>query len=326
LTEQRRTKYDIYADIVDSISRKGVCSITRVSYASNLPIDRAKKSLELLVSHGFIREIEMGDRKQYGTTKWGLEYLETYRRMQRFFAALSEPVTVHIPKAALPDRISTGYSGLDDLLFGGIPEHYAVVLDSPSCNEKDLLVKRFLEVGAQSGEATLHVTTNPGETKTLPEKFKSSFYLLLCNPQADIMMRSSPNIFKCKGIENLNEINIALAGVFRRLEGKSKQPRRACIEIISDILLQHHAVQTRKWLASLLPELKSKGFTTLAAINSYMHSPEEVQAIVGLFEGEISLYEKESSEGPEKFLRIKKMLGQRYVEHEMPFGKEESQK
>jgi predicted transcriptional regulator len=108
LSEQRRTKYDIYADIVDVISRKGVCSITRMSYGSNLPIDRAKKSLELLVSHGFIKEIDVGGRKQYGATKWGLEYLETYRRMQKFFAALRESVTVHIPKAALPGRISTG--------------------------------------------------------------------------------------------------------------------------------------------------------------------------------------------------------------------------
>ena len=325
MSEQRRTKYDIYADIVDAISRKGVCSITRVSYASNLPIDRAKKSLELLVSHGFIKEIDIGDRKQYGATKWGLEYLEIYRRMQRFFAALREPVTVHIPQTALPGRISTGYGGLDDLLFGGVPQNSAVVLSSPSCDEKEFLVKRFLEAGAESGEATLYVTTNPGEAKNLAEKFQSSFYLLLCNPRADIIMRSSSNVFKCKGIENLNDINIALAGVLRRLDGKSA-PRRACIEIISDILLLHHAVQTRKWLDSLLPELKSKGFTTLAAMNPHMHSPEEVQAIVGLFEGEISLYEKESSEETEKFLRIKKMLNHRYVEHEMPFGRKGFQK
>jgi KaiC/GvpD/RAD55 family RecA-like ATPase len=297
-----------------------------VSYASNLPIDRAKKSLELLVSHGFIKEIDVGGRKQYGAAKWGLEYLETYRRMQRFFAALREPVTVNIPKAALPGRISTGYGGLDDLLFGGIPEDYAVVLCSPSCDEQDSLVKRFLEVGAENGEATLYVTTNPGEAKNLAEKFQSSFYLVLCNPQADIIMRSLSNVFKCNGIENLNEISIAIAGVFRRLDGKSERPRRACVEIVSDILLAHHAVQTRKWLDSLLPELKSRGFTTLAVMNPYMHSPEEVQAIVGLFEGEISLYEKESTEGPEKFLRIKKMLNHRYVEHEMPFGREESQK
>ncbi|NIQ06065.1 MAG: transcriptional regulator, partial [Candidatus Korarchaeota archaeon] len=54
--ERRRTRYDIYADIIEIIARKGVCSLTRVSYGSNLPVDRAKKTLEFLVSHGFIRE------------------------------------------------------------------------------------------------------------------------------------------------------------------------------------------------------------------------------------------------------------------------------
>ena len=276
------------------ISRKGVCSITRVSYASNLPIDRAKKSLELLVSHGFIKEIDVGGRKQYGATKWGLEYLETYRRMQRFFAALREPVTVHIPKAALPGRISTGYGGLDDLLFGGIPEDYAVVLSSPSCNEQDFLVKKFLEVGAENGEATLYVTTNPGEAKNHAEKFQSSFYLLLCNPQADVIMRSLSNVFKCQGIENLTEVNIALAGVFRRLDGKSERPRRACIEIVSDVLLQHEALHTRRWLYALIPQLKSKGFTVLAAIDPEMHLSKDVHAVLDIFDGEISIYEKET--------------------------------
>jgi predicted transcriptional regulator/KaiC/GvpD/RAD55 family RecA-like ATPase len=326
LSDQRRTKYDIYADIVDVVSRRGLSSITRMSYGSNLPIDRAKKTLELLVSHGFIKEIDVGGHKQYGATKWGLEYLETYRRMQKFFAALRETVTVNIPKEALSGLTSTGYGALDNMLFGGIPEDYAIVLSSPSCDENDFLVKRFLEVGAENGETTLYVTTNLGKTKNLAEKFKSNFYLLLCNPQADVIAKSLSNVFKCNGIENLNEINIVLAGIFRRLDGESKKPKRACIEIISDILLAHHAVQTRKWLDSLLPGLESRGFTTMAVMNPYMHSPEEVQAVVGLFEGEISLYEKESSGGPEKYLRVKKMLNHRYVEHELPFGREEFQK
>lgn len=86
--ERRRTKYDIYADIVEIIARKGMCSLTRVSYGANMPVDRAKKELEFLVSHGFINELMVGDSKKYRTTKWGLEYLETFKRMRKFFAAL----------------------------------------------------------------------------------------------------------------------------------------------------------------------------------------------------------------------------------------------
>lgn len=89
-SEQRRTKYDIYANIVEIIARKGLCSLTRVSYGANMPVDRTKKILTLLVSHGFVREIVVNDSKKYRATKWGLEYLETFKRMRKFFAALEE--------------------------------------------------------------------------------------------------------------------------------------------------------------------------------------------------------------------------------------------
>lgn len=88
--DRRRTKYDIYADIIEIIARKGLCSLTRVSYGANMPVDRAKKELNFLISHGFINEINFDNTKKYRTTKWGLEYLETFKRMRKFFAALKE--------------------------------------------------------------------------------------------------------------------------------------------------------------------------------------------------------------------------------------------
>lgn len=49
-----------------------------------------KKVLNFLISHGFIKELIVGDSKKYGATKWGLEYLETFKRMRKFFAALEK--------------------------------------------------------------------------------------------------------------------------------------------------------------------------------------------------------------------------------------------
>jgi len=88
--ERKRTKYDIYADIIETIAKKNLCSLTRISYGANMPVDRAKKTVNFLVSHGFITEITVDDRKKYRATKWGLEYLETFKRMRKFFAALEE--------------------------------------------------------------------------------------------------------------------------------------------------------------------------------------------------------------------------------------------
>ncbi len=232
-----------------------------------------------------------------------------------------EPITINISETVLPGRVSTGYKDLDSLLLGGIPENYAVILTSPSCDEKDLLIKRFLETGLKKSQITFHVTIEASGVKALAEENQSSFYLFICNPQADKIIESLPNVFKLKGVENLTGISIALTKAFRRLDTSISGPRRACLEIISDVLLQHRAVRTRRWLTDLITELKSRGFTTLAVLNPQMHSSQEVHAILGLFDGEINIYEKELEKGLEKFLKIKKMYDQRYLESELPLRK-----
>ena len=237
-----------------------------------------------------------------------------------------EPVTISISEIILAGRVSTGYKDLDSLLLGGIPENYAVILTSPSCDEKDLLIKRFLETGPKNGQITFHVTIEASGVKALAEENQSSFYLFTCNPQAGKIIKSLPNVFRLKGVENLTDISIALTKAFRRLDTFVSGPRRACIEIISDVLLQHRAVKTRRWLNDLITELKSKGFTTLAVMNPKMHSPQEVHAILGLFDGEINIYEKESEKGLEKFLKIKKMYNQKYLESELPLRRQRLKK
>jgi len=224
--------------------------------------------------------------------------------------------------SVLPNRIRTEYEDLDNLLFGGIPQDYAVILEAPSCDERELLIKSFLEAGAKEGQITFYVTVEASEGKALAEQFQSNFYLFVCNPQADTIIKTLPNVFKLRGVENLTDINIALTSAFRKLDMSLRAPRRACIEIISDVLLQHHAVLIRRWLTALIPELKSRGFTTLAVMNPYMHPSQEVQAIQDIFDGEISIYEKETEKGLEKLLRIKKMVNQRYLDNELVIKKE----
>jgi KaiC/GvpD/RAD55 family RecA-like ATPase len=217
---------------------------------------------------------------------------------------------------------STGFKPLDDLLLGGIPENYAIILLSKSCDEKDLLIQKFLRAGIDNGEITFYVTTELVGIKDLTRDPQENLYMFICNPQAEAVVEKSPNVSILKSVENLTEINIALTSSFRKL-GAKKASRRACIEIVSDVLLQHRAVQTRRWLAGLLPELKSEGFTTLMVMNPQMHTPEEVQAILGLYEGEISINETKNQKGTRRFLRINKMYNQRYLENEMPLEKEE---
>ena len=447
---KRRTKYEIYAELLDIVARRGSCRLTRASYGANLPVDRAKKTMTFLASRGFLKEERVEDSSTYRITKRGLEFIDTFRQMRKLFAALDEravptqpeakepyergklrrqvgaqiraittelkvdkkidfeleihnpmqepifltevmdfpppgleliskpsycsfegtylkmnkkriepvtaekigislktakegtyvlkarilfedqtgsqqlcelePTTIDVSGIDVTRRISTGYKDLDNLLLGGIPENYAVILTSISSDERDLLIRKFLDAGVTNGQTTFYVTVEASDVEHLVENYPSLFHLFICNPQAATMARSSPNVYRLKGVENLTDINIALTSAFRTLD-QSIEPRRACIEIISDVLLQHHAIQTRRWLSGLMPELRAKGFTTLAVMNPHMHPPEEVHAILGLFNGEMNVFEKDTGKGPRKRLRIKKMYNQRYLENEMPLVK-----
>jgi tetratricopeptide (TPR) repeat protein/KaiC/GvpD/RAD55 family RecA-like ATPase len=255
---------------------------------------------------------KVGAKKDIEKVKSRMIYLETGR---------VEPEPVVEISEVLPSHVTTGYGDLDNLLFGGLPRNYAVILTSPSCDERELLIERFLEAGAKKGEVTFYVTVDPGEAKTLTEEFPN-FHLFICNPQADKIVKSLPNVFKLKGVENLTDINIALTSAFRKLDKIPSRPRRVCIEIISDVLLQHHAVQTRRWLTGLLPELKSKGFTTLTVMDSEVHPQQEVRAIAGVFEGEINIYKRKTKKGLEKLLKIEKMYNRKYSKNELQLQQE----
>jgi KaiC/GvpD/RAD55 family RecA-like ATPase len=261
--------------------------------------DLLNQALEIFQGLGAKKDIEKVEAK--------LLYIETGK-------------AASVPKPA--ELVCTGYADLDKLLSGGIASNSALVLTSPSCNERDALVKSFLETGAKKGEATFYVTIDASAAKALAEKFVSNLQLFVCNPEADAVIKSSPNVHTLKGVENLTDISIALTSAIRNLDSSSKNPRRICLGLVSDVLLQHHAVETRRWLTALMTKLKSEDFTTLAVVDPKMHPPEELYAILGLFDGEINIYEK----GAEQFLKIKRISNQKYMDDELLLKKGDLQK
>jgi len=80
----RRTKYEIYLDVLETVRRKGTCPITRISYGAGIPVDRTKKVVRLLVSRGLLREENVGDKRLYRITTRGGEFLEALRTVRKF--------------------------------------------------------------------------------------------------------------------------------------------------------------------------------------------------------------------------------------------------
>ena len=231
-----------------------------------------------------------------------------------------EPIFISVMERILPNRVPTGFKDLDNLMFGGIPQNCSVLLTAESCDERDLIIKRYVEAGALGNDIVCCVTVDPNNVLSLARDFPTNLSILVCNPRTDKPFENLPNLTKTAGVENLTEMSIALESLLRNLGEPKSGIRRLCLEIVSDVLLHHHADQTRRWLSGLIPELRSRGFTTLAVINPSMHSPEELHAMLDLFECEIAIYEK-TKEDLTKYLRIKKMYSHRYLESELVLKK-----
>ena len=220
-------------------------------------------------------------------------------------------VEIKVEEVLLSDRVSTGTKELDSLLLGGIPKEYAVVLTGSPSDERERIIKNFLEAGAKEGQTSFYVTTETIGLGSLLEK--PGFYLFICNPKPKIKVPDVPNVHKLLGKTDLTNLNIALLKAYRSVEQSSQ--KRVCLDVVSDVLLHHGAETTRRWISELITDMSSKGFTMLAVLDPSMHPPDQANAILNLFDGEISLYQTDDPLECKKSLRVKKLRNQDYIKN-----------
>ena len=103
---------------------------------------------------------------------------------------------------------------------------------------------------------------------------------------------------------------------------KNNSVKLIIIDFLSDILLEHRALTTRKWLDDFMAKRKAEGFTIIACLNPNLAPELETQAIVDLFDGIIDIYERPLKERTRRFLIVKKMYGRRYIETEVLLDKD----
>ena len=79
MTKGKRAKLDIYNTMLTAIdSYGGVGRITHISYASNTPLDRTRKYLEVLVRAGLLEAQNSGDGTNYIMTPRAYDFLRAY--------------------------------------------------------------------------------------------------------------------------------------------------------------------------------------------------------------------------------------------------------
>lgn len=226
------------------------------------------------------------------------------------------PRSTAIPRG---ENISTGYDELDKVLVGGLPAGYAILIVSPPCDEKDLLFRKIIESGLSIGNVVLFLSRDLGRTQDFATRYRSNFYAF--TPQADKIATDSGNVFKISGVQNLNDLNISFAKAIETLPLANKD-KIIMVDLLSDVLLDHKALTTRKWLDDFVGKRKAEGFTVLATLNPLISSKQESQTIIDLFDGIIEIYEKELRERARRFLIVKKMYGRKYIETELMLDKD----
>lgn len=227
----------------------------------------------------------------------------------------SQAVTV----AGTADTFSTGYLELDALLGGGLPYGYAIVLVSPPCDERDLLFRKIIESSLSSGNSVFFMSRDLGRSQDVARRYTSNCYVL--TTQADKIIPRSPNVFKIASVLNLNDLNISFSNAL----GATPNPNTRkilIVDMLSDVLLEHRALTTRKWLDDFIARRKSEGFTILATLNPLITTAQESQTIIDLFDGVIEIYEKAFQGRSRRFLFVKKMYAKKYMETELLLDKD----
>jgi KaiC/GvpD/RAD55 family RecA-like ATPase len=220
-----------------------------------------------------------------------------------------------------PRIISTGYLDLDRALEGGIREKFAVVIVSPSYDERDLLLRKIVDSALGSGRLAILVSNDIGRTEDLTSRYTNGFYSF--SSQADKVSFHGPNLVKLPGIENLSDANLSLSLAIKDAIAKENRSKPIIIlDILSDVLLRHKSVTTRRWLSDFVGKRKAEGSTIVATLNPLATSKEETQGVIDFFDGVIEIFEKTLTERTRRFLIIRKMYGQRYSESEVLMDKD----
>src|SRR6185436_15698702 len=150
----------------------------------------------------------------------------------RVFPRLLKPQEI-ISEHPLQHRLKTGVPGLDELMGGGIPKGYSVLVAGPSGSGKTVLSNQFIVEGVQHGETGIvaifekrpndYLQTTPrGEEfeRLVREKKLEVLYLRPLDLSIDETLLELENAVKRLGakravIDSLSGLELALAPPFR---------------------------------------------------------------------------------------------------------------
>jgi circadian clock protein KaiC len=209
------------------------------------------------------------------------------------------------------ERASTGISGLDDILGGGLPANHLYLVEGTPGAGKTTLGLQFLRRGVENGEAGLYITLS--ETATELHTVAASHGWSLKGLEIfELVTEEGLSADSEQSILHPSEIELGetTRGVMAAAE--RVKPRRVVFDSLSEMrLLAQNPLRYRRQVLALKSFFSSRGCTVLL-LDDRSADSDDLQ-LHSIAHGVISLEQTVGQYGPERRnLRVIKMRGIRF--------------
>lgn len=211
------------------------------------------------------------------------------------------------------DRVSTGITGLDDMLNGGIPAGRHVALYGGPGAGKTSFCFEFLYRGAKAGESGLYISLEE-TTEDILENMKSTFPMFTDAPQLVAEKKLEivkPDKLDLEEVANILEDRITTNGI-----------KRAVIDSATMIRMSFGTeIEYRQTLFEFLSLLRNLDVTSITTVEASSARREEMTFDIEHFvmDGIINLYNLDREDRRVRALEIFKMRGTDHSRDLVPF-------
>ncbi|MHA1291530.1 MAG: RAD55 family ATPase [Promethearchaeota archaeon] len=146
-------------------------------------------------------------------------------------------------------RIKTGVPGLDDLIEGGIPENFIILVSGTSGTGKTTFCMQYLVEGVKNNEKGIYIGL--GEDIEIIQKSMTNFGMDL-----DKLAENDELVFADIPALELEEVEVLL-------EGLSEETRRLVIDPLSALLFRYENMELRQKIRELVEIIRRKSITAL---------------------------------------------------------------